>query len=93
MNNTAADLEELKKSLLGFSDDALDQSLKKLIEAWTHPLTPISVLEVVDKAIHGSLAAGVIVAFLQAVYLRSCLDADTSHEEVVKMATWREQTK
>lgn len=83
-------MKELRDYLLKAPDTQLDAAMKPLIEKWDDEPTPLQVLEVLDHCIHGSLASGFVVAALQAVYDVQCKKANTTHEEVVKQATWRE---
>jgi len=84
-------MNELAKLLLEAPDSQLDAKMKPLIEKWSNPPTPIQILEVLDYCIHGSLASGFMVATLQMVYDNTCKQNETTHEEVVKLATWREK--
>lgn len=85
----ALDTSALVKLLLQSSDYALDGQLKALIRGWSNPPKAIEVLEVVDLGIHGARATGIVIASLQALYDQQCAAECTSHEEVVKRATWR----
>lgn len=78
------------KHLLDAPDSQLDAAMKPLIEKWGDPATPIQILEVLDHCIHGSLASGFVVSLLQIMYDMSCTHYKTSHEEVVKNASWRD---
>lgn len=80
----------MKDILLAAPDSQLDAAMKPLIEKWSDPPTPIQILEVLDHCINGSLASGFVVHTLQIVYDMSCKEANTTHEEVVKQATWRQ---
>lgn len=76
--------------LLGAPNAQLDASMKPLIEKWGNPPTPIQILEVLDHCIHGALATGIVVTVLQMMYKDACIQANTTHEEVIKNASWRE---
>lgn len=80
----------LIKLLLEAPDNQLDKAMKPYIEKWSDPPTPIQVLEVLDLCINGSLCSGLVVTVLQVTYEGACKDTGTTHEEVVKLATWRE---
>lgn len=80
---------EMIDLLLAAPDSQLDVAMKPLISKWSEPPTAIQVLEVLDHCIHGSLASGFMVRFLQALYDMACKREQTTHEEVVKGATWR----
>lgn len=53
--------------------------------------TPIQILEVLDHCIHGALAHGAIITVLQMMYSETCVQANTTHEEVIKNASWRDE--
>jgi hypothetical protein len=82
--------KEMVKHLLDAPDSQLDAAMKPLIEKWADPATPTQILEVLDHCIHGSLASGFVVSLLQIMYDMSCKYHNTTHEEVVKTATWRD---
>src|SRR5579885_3852675 len=83
-------VKELRDYLLKAPDSQLDAAVKPLIEKWDEEPTPLQILEPLDLCINGSLASGFVVATLQAVYDVQCKKFNTTHEEVVKQATWRE---
>lgn len=80
-----------KKVLLTAPDTQLDANMKPLIEKWSEPPTPIQILEVLDHCIHGALASGIVITVLQLMYKDACDQANTTHEEIVKNATWRNE--
>lgn len=80
-----------KKILLTAPDTQLDASMKPLIEKWLEPPTPIQILEVLDHCVHGALASGMVITMLQMMYKETCAQANTTHEEIVKSATWRDE--
>lgn len=80
---------DLKELLLTAPDSQLDAAMKTLVKAWDNEPTPIQLLEVLDHCIHGSMSSGMIVTLLQLTYKQACENALTTHEEVVKNATWR----
>ncbi len=82
-------MKELIDLLQSAPDSQIDATMKPLISKWKNPPTPIQVLEVLDHCIHGSLSSGMVVHVLQAIYDKVCEDNNTTHEEVVKLATWR----
>lgn len=83
------EFDELKATLLNAPDKELDASMKPLIEKWSNPPKPIELLEVIDKCIFGSLSSGFVLRILQVIYDVECANNNTTHEEVVKGATWR----
>ena len=80
-----------KKILLTAPDTQLDASMKLIVEKWSDPPTPIQVLEVLDHCIHGALASGMVVTMLQLMYKEVLAQANATHEEVVKSASWRNE--
>lgn len=81
----------MKELLLKAPDYQLDESMKEKIKAWSNPIKAIEILEVLDHCIHASLASGFIIKTLQLLYDIALRDEGTTHEEVVKSATWREE--
>lgn len=87
-----ADMTKLIDTLLEAPDTQLDAAMKPLIKKWQVPQpTPIQILEVLDHCINGSLASDFVVTLLQALYANACKKAGTTHDEVAKLATWRNQ--
>lgn len=84
-------MKEFVDLLLQASDGQLDAAMKPLIEKWSDPPTPAQILEVLDHCIHGSLASGFVVHALQIVYDARRKEENTTHEEVVKLAIWRQR--
>ena len=82
-------MNDFVKILLEAPDSQIDSTIKPLIEKWDEQPTPIQILEVLDHCIHASLASGMVVQVLQIIYADACKKNNTSHEEVVKFATWR----
>jgi hypothetical protein len=82
-------MKEIIDYLLAAPETQLDSRMKPMVEKWSDPPTALQVLEVVDHCINGSLASGFVVAMLQALYDIRCKEEKTSHDEVVKLATWR----
>lgn len=83
------DDETSKSILLRLSDRELDARVRPLIERWDEPPTALQILEPLDLCINGALASGFVVAALQALYDVACKREGTTHENVVKDATWR----
>lgn len=80
---------EVIKRLLKSSDDQLDASMHTLIRAWSKPPTALQILEVIDQCIFSALASGFVIRLLQLGYDDACKREETTHEEVIKSATWR----
>jgi hypothetical protein len=69
-------------------DSQLDASMKPLIEKWSTPPKAIEILEILDQCIHGALASGFVITLLTCGYEDACKAEKTTHDEVVKQATW-----
>lgn len=84
-------MKEIVEHLLKAPDTQLDAVMKPYIQKWDEEPKPIQILEVLDHCIHGSLASGFVVTLLQTLYDMACKRDNTTHEEVVKSASWRDQ--
>lgn len=82
-------MSDIKAMLLAAPDTQLDAQMFPLIEKWSDPATALQILEVLDQCIFASLASGFTVRLLQMLYDAACANEKTTHEEVVKLATWR----
>ena len=80
---------EIIQFLLVAPDTQLDASMKPFIQKWSDPPTALQILEVLDHCVHASLASGLVINVLDTLYSIACKDEKISHEEVVKLATWR----
>lgn len=81
---------ELITLLLQSSDTQLDPKMLPYIQKWSNPPTALQILEVLDLCIFGALASGFIVKLLQVLYDQRCVEENVVHEDLVKLATWRE---
>lgn len=70
-------------------ESQLDHAMLPLIEKWSVPPKPIEVLEVLDKSVNGALASDLVMTMLNVIYV--CSLSNTTHEEVVKGAIWRNE--
>jgi hypothetical protein len=84
-------MKEIVEYLLTAPDSQLDAQMKPLIQKWNDPPTALQILEVLDYCIHGSLASGFVVALLQTIYDMACKVEGATHEEVAKLAIWRDR--
>ncbi len=84
-------MSEIKNVLLRAPSNELDPVVHSLIEKWDEQPTSLQVLEVLDKVIHGSLASSFTVMVLQTLYGKALANENTTHDEVVKLAVWRDQ--
>lgn len=82
-------MSTLKDMLLQAPATQLDHSMFPLIEKWSDPETALQVLEVLDQCIYAALASGFTVTFLQSLYDVALTRENTTHEDIVKLATWR----
>jgi len=71
------------------SDAQLDKAMVEKMRAWPDPVPAISVLEVLDACVHGSLASGFVVTVLDIVLQARMKAEGTTMDELVKLATWR----
>lgn len=86
-------IKEILKELANQENERIiDKSLcKKILEI--EQVEAIKILEVLDTAIHGSLANGFVVNVLQIIY-EQCLEMEgKKHEDMVPLAHWRERGK
>ncbi len=79
----------LKEMLLHQSEASFDSVLKPIVAEWPDEPTPLQILEVLDKCIHGGLASGIVISILQNVYDVECRKRNITHEAVAANATWR----
>lgn len=77
--------------LLIAPDSQLDAAMKPFISKWQNPPKAIEILEVLDYCIHDALASGIVVIVLQTMYNAAIKIENTTHEEVIKYATWRKE--
>jgi hypothetical protein len=82
---------ELKAMLLAAPDSQLDASMFPLIEKWDMPPKALQILEVLDHCIHCALASGFTVTLFQVMLDEAMTNEGTTHEELVKLASWRER--
>jgi hypothetical protein len=83
-------MTDLKLLLLEAPESQMDSAIKPLIAKWDEPsATPLQVLEVLDQVIYSSLGSDFVVAVLQSIYAGRLEQEGITHEEVVKLATWR----
>ena len=85
------DWEPFVVHLLSAPDSQLDDTMKAKILKWSRPYRAIDVLEVLDLCTHSSLSSGIVVTCLKMMYEDLLVQEHTTHEEVVKNATWREE--
>lgn len=80
---------DIRELLCQGSEQLLDPLMHPKIRAWSEPATALQILEVLDECIYSALASGFMVATLQTLYKMACDREGTTHDEVVKLATWR----
>lgn len=91
MNKMEEGVASIRKHLLEAEESTISASLKPLIEKWSNNPTPVEVLEVLDRCIFSSLSNGFVIRLLQMLYENMLISHDTTNEEVIKLATWREK--
>lgn len=90
MSKNTQKQNELVTLLLKAPDDHLDASMFPYINEWDTPPKAVQVLEVLDYCVHAGLASGLVMTVLETL-LRDAIEAEqTTYEEVVKKATWRD---
>lgn len=82
---------DLAVILLDAPEDQLDPSMKKIISGWSNPPTAIQILEVLDHCVNSSLASGLVITALQTLYNTACVKEGVTHEDMVKLAPWRDR--
>jgi hypothetical protein len=87
------DHREMINALCSMSEGQLDSHMHPLIQAWDEPPKARQILEVLDNCIHGALASSFVITALQAMYDIACKREQTTHEEVIKDAPWRDLQK
>ena len=83
---------DIRKLLLAAPDGQLDACMKPLIEKWNDIPTALQILEVVDQCIYAALASGFTLTIMQSMLAEAIQKEGTTHEELVKLATWRNRT-
>ena len=85
-----SELSELKQLMLKAPTEQLDHSLFPLIEKWDNEPKAIQILEVLDHCIHASLASEFTIAALQIMLGTAIENENTTLEQLVPLATWRQ---
>jgi hypothetical protein len=85
-----SDLSDLKVLLLQAPNEHLDHSMFPLIEKWDDEPKAIQILEVLDKCIYYALASGFTVSTLQIMLVSAVTNEGTSLEQLLPLATWRQ---
>lgn len=83
--------DQMVAILLDAPESQLDKAMRPIIRKWSNPPKAVQVLEVLDQCVHGALASQVVMIAVQKLYEDACRHENTTHEEVVKQATWRRQ--
>lgn len=81
---------EVINLLANAPETQLDASMRQLVKGWSSPPKAIEILEVLDKSIFSSLASGFVVTLLQLSYDDACKNENITHDELVKLAVWRD---
>jgi hypothetical protein len=84
------DYENMLKTLLQLSDDALDNNIKVLIRNWNFNPSALQILEILDKCIYGSLCDSFCIKLFEILLESKIKEENTTYDEVVKKAYWRE---
>lgn len=81
----------MKEMLLQAPDGHLDPSMFPYIEQWSDEPTALQILEVLDKCVFAALASGFVIQVLETMLDTAMRAENTTHEELVKKASWRKQ--
>ncbi len=80
---------QFKALLLDAPDSQLDKSLKPLIQKWSEPPSALSILEVLDKAVHGGLASKFAMEVCEILLKDALMRENITLDNLVKQASWR----
>ena len=83
----------IKDALLKAPDSQLDAEMFSLIEKWNDEPTSLQVLEVLDRCVYAGLASSFVIVLLESILDMAMTLENTTIEEVIKLATWREDIK
>lgn len=81
--------EDIIKTLLKLSGDALDDKIKVLIRNWNFNPSSLQILEVLDKCVYDSLCNSFCVNVFEILLDNKIKEENTTYDEVVKKAFWR----
>ena len=84
-------MSTIKDLLLAAPEEELDPSIFPLIETWEEPPTTLQVLEVLDHCVYFALAGDFVMNVLNTLLAAGIKGENTTYEEVVMKATWRNQ--
>lgn len=82
-------MSELITHLLSASDNHLDVHTKEVIRTWSTPYKAVELLHTLDVAVYGGGASPLIMTLLETLLREAIKIEETTYEEVVKQATWR----
>lgn len=80
---------KLKDLFINAPETQIDKVLRDKIMEWPDNPSALQILEVLDQGVHGSLCSAFVINLLDIVYKKAIHIEGTTHEEVVKKATWR----
>jgi hypothetical protein len=81
----------IKTVLLTAPDSQMDACLFPIIETWGDEPVALQLLEIIDKAIYGSLMSGQLLYALQLLYEDKLKSEGKTHDDLVPLATWRNE--
>ncbi len=85
-------MKEFITALMSAPDSQLDASMKLKIQPWWEKEpTALQILEVLDQCVYEALCSDFMIRVFQTLYAAACKKENTTHEEVVKGATWRNE--
>lgn len=82
----------LKTELLKLDDQTFDEEAKKTVREWDEPEpTALQLLKTLDWCVRYALTTGQVIQVLNIFYERALLEENKTNEQVVALATWRNE--
>lgn len=83
--------ETLKNQLLNGPDTHIDAGTKESIRKWDSPASATNILQTLDCATFSGGASSIVLYVLDELLRRAIANENTTYDDVVKSATWREK--
>lgn len=83
-------MPSFKDILLEAPDSQLDSHALPMIQEWNEPPTALQVLKVLDFSVRYAWGSNIVMKLLNFEYRSALTRENTTNEEVVKLATWRD---
>lgn len=85
-----ADLYNLKEHFLLAPDTQIGAGTMSTIRLWDDSPTALQILRTIDSAVHISDCTSFVIRTLEIYLDKAIANEQTTYEEVVKSATWRD---